>query len=93
LDRYLQGQAQDMLEVLLEDKDHYLESLDQEAENWASIRYFTFRKMLREHGILVAGASKVVCDAHVRLQAYANLSYLRPTCDAGIISIATSPDC
>jgi hypothetical protein len=45
--------------ILLTDKDLYLSSLDNEAAAWSNIRYFTFRKMLREHGILTPGASKV----------------------------------
>jgi hypothetical protein len=45
--------------ILLADKDLYLSSLDNEAAAWSNIRYFTFRKMLREHGILTPGASKV----------------------------------
>ena len=59
LTRCLNELGEQILQVLLEDRDHYLECLDQEAENWAGIKYFTFRKMVREHGILVPGASKV----------------------------------
>jgi hypothetical protein len=63
LTRFLEGLTQQTLDILLADRDHYLESLDQEAEAWRNIRFFTFRKMMREHGVLVPGASKV---AHMR---------------------------
>jgi hypothetical protein len=59
LKRCLKNLADQTLQVLLEENDNYLECLDQEAGNWADIRYFTFRKMVREYGILTPGSSKV----------------------------------
>jgi hypothetical protein len=59
LSRCLQSLAEQTLQVLLEDKDHYLDYLDQEAENWSNVKFPTFRKMLREHGVLAPGASKL----------------------------------
>jgi hypothetical protein len=59
LTRYLRNLTEQTLQLLLEDKDHYLECLDQEVGTWATIRYFTFRKIIREHGILTPGSSKV----------------------------------
>jgi hypothetical protein len=60
LTRCLKEIADQILQILLEDKDHYLSFLDQEAENWTNISYFTFRKIVREHGILSTGSSKMV---------------------------------
>jgi hypothetical protein len=59
LSRCLQNLAENTLQVLLEDKDHYLDYLDQEAENWTNIKWGAFRKMVREHGVLAPGASKM----------------------------------
>jgi hypothetical protein len=56
LSRCLKSLAEQTLQVLLEDKDHYLDYLDQEAENWSNVKFPTFRKMLREHGVLAPGA-------------------------------------
>lgn len=59
LTRCTRNLTEQTLRILLEDKDHYLDCLDQEAENGANIRYFTFRKIIREHGILTPCSSKV----------------------------------
>jgi hypothetical protein len=59
LTRYLNGPTDQTMTVLHADRDHYVESLDQEANNWKNIRFFTFHKMMREHGVLAPGASKV----------------------------------
>jgi hypothetical protein len=59
LRRYLDGLTEQTMPVLLADRDHYVDSLDLEADNWKNIRFCTFRKMMHEHGVLVPGASKV----------------------------------
>jgi hypothetical protein len=44
LTRCLNDLSAQTLSLLLEDRDHYVRSLDQEAEIWAKIRFPTFRK-------------------------------------------------
>jgi hypothetical protein len=51
--------GEEVLQFLLKDRDHWLDSLDAEAQTWAGMKYFTFRKLVREHSILVPGASKL----------------------------------
>ncbi|KAG9189642.1 hypothetical protein G6011_06510 [Alternaria panax] len=59
LTRFLEGLTEQTRDVLPADRQHYLESLDQEAKAWRSIKLPTFREMIREHGVLAPGASKV----------------------------------
>lgn len=59
LTRCLSELGEKMLESLLEDRDRYLDSMEREAKGWAEIKYFAFRKLVREHGIVALGASKI----------------------------------